>query len=132
MAEEPKATLDELITGPVAVAVLRSLMRDQERQMRVNGVGVQRWTLPVYRALQDAAGQQLSGSARVAFIGRAAESVGSAQWLGVMDAAARTGMSERHIRRLASTGRVVARRVGRRNWVVDIDSLENVLRNQAA
>ncbi|MEO5313184.1 helix-turn-helix domain-containing protein [Pseudarthrobacter sp. CC12] len=58
--------------------------------------------------------------------------MGSAQWLGVMDAAARTGMSERHIRRLASTGRVVARRVGRRNWVVDIDSLENVLRNQAA
>jgi hypothetical protein len=132
LAERPKSGLDELISGPVAVAVLRSLMRDQERQMRVNGVGVQQWTLPVYRALQDAAGRQLPVSARVAYIGPPVGKLSSSSWLGVMDAAARTGMSERHIRRLASSGRVVARRVGRRNWVVDIDSLENVLRNQAA
>ena len=131
MAERPQPSLEELISGPVAAEVLRSLMRDQERQMRVNGAGVQRWTLPVYKALQQASGRELSAVARVSFIGPRVDTLAASSWLGVMDAAARTGMSGRHIRRLASSGRVMARRLGR-NWVVDIDSLENVLRNQAA
>ena len=132
MAEQPKASLEELIRGQVAAAVLRSLMRDQERQLRLNGTGIQRWTLPVSQALHEAAGRELSTPARVAYIGPPVGKLSSSSWLGVMDAAARTGMSERHVRRLASSGRVVAHRVGRRTWVVDIESLENVLRNQAA
>lgn len=132
LADPQEPRLEELITGPVADAVLRALMRDQAQQGRVNGAGVPRWALPVYKALQDAAGRDLSRPALMAVKGPPIGRLSSSSWLGVMDAAARTGMSERHIRRLASSGRVVARRVGRRNWVVDIDSLENVLRNQAA
>ena len=68
----------------------------------------------------------------VSVIGRAPANVGSTSWLGVMDAAARTGLSERQIRRMASSGRVIAKRIGKRSWLVDIESLENVLRRQAA
>ncbi|GAP57302.1 hypothetical protein AHiyo1_01270 [Arthrobacter sp. Hiyo1] len=54
--EEPPS-LDELLRGPIALGVLRSLMRDQERQMRENGAGVAVWALPVYKALQERQGR---------------------------------------------------------------------------
>ncbi|MCA4132944.1 helix-turn-helix domain-containing protein [Arthrobacter sp. M4] len=125
-------SLDDLVRGPVAAAVLRSLMRDQERQMRENGAGVQVWALPVFRALQEASGAELAPAAVASFIGRVPARMGATSWLGVMEAAARTGRSERQVRRLAASGRVIAKRIGHRSWLVDIDSLENVLRNQAA
>jgi hypothetical protein len=107
-------------------------MRDQERQMRENGAGVQLWALPVYRALQEASGADLAPAAVASVIGRAPARMRATNWLGVMEAAARTGRSERQVRRLASSGRVIAKRIGHRSWLVDIESLENVLRNQAA
>jgi hypothetical protein len=112
--------------------VLRSLIRDQERQIRENGASVQVWALPVYRALQEASGTDLLPTAIVAAIGRPPARMSATNWVGVMEAATRTGRSERQIRRLASSGRVIARRIGHRSWTIDLESLENVLRNNAA
>lgn len=100
--------------------------------MRENGVGVQVWALPIYRALQEASGVDLAPAAVASVIGRAPVRMRATNWVGVMEAATRTGRSERHVRRLASSGRVIAKRIGNRSWLVDIESLENVLRNQAA
>lgn len=126
------ASLDELLRGPIALGVLRALMRDQERQMRENGAGVAVWALPVYRALQEAAGTEPDRSTLKAVVAPRLAAVESTTWVGVMEAAARSGRSERQVRRLASSGSVRAKRVGLRSWLVDMDSLENVLRNQAA
>jgi hypothetical protein len=129
---EPEPSLAELVRGPIAAGVLRALIRDQERQMRENGAGIQVWALPVYRALQEASGADLGPTAVVAAIGRPQARISATNWVGVMEAAARTGRSERQIRRLASSGRVIARRIGHRSWTIDLESLENVLRNNAA
>ena len=130
--DDPLPALDELLRGPIAQGVLRSLMRDQERQMRENGAGVAVWALPVYRALQEAAGAELAPSAVASVIGRAPARMSATNWVGVMEAATRTGRSERQIRRLASSGRVIAKRLGHRSWAIDLSSLENVLGRQAA
>lgn len=100
--------------------------------MRENGAGVAVWALPVYKALQEASGADLDRAAAASVIGPRLAKVESTNWVGVMDAATRTGRSERQVRRLASSGRVIAKRIGNRSWLVDIESLENVLRNQAA
>ncbi|MFF2296974.1 hypothetical protein [Arthrobacter sp. NPDC058127] len=126
------ASLDALLRGPIAQGVLRSLMRDVERQMREQGASVPVWALPVYKALQEASGADLDRTVVASVIGPRLAKVESTNWVGVMDAATRTGRSERQVRRLASSGRVIAKRIGHRSWLVDIDSLENVLRNQAA
>lgn len=131
-APKPLPSLDELLRGPIALGVLRSLIRDQERQMRENGAAVQVWALPVYRALQEASGAELVPAAVASVIGRAPARMRATNWVGVMEAATRTGRSERQVRRLASSGRVIAKRIGHRSWLIDIESLENVLRNQAA
>lgn len=129
--EEPLPSLDELLRGPIALGVLRALMRDQERQMRVNGASVARWTLPVYNALEQAAGAEPDTVTFRAVFGRRQASSESTTWVGVAEAAATCGRSERHVRRLASSGSVRAKRVGLRSWLVDIDSLKNVLRRTA-
>jgi len=107
-------------------------MRDQERQMRENGAGVALWAWPVYSALQEAAGTEPDRTTLKAVVGPRVAAVEPTTWVGVAEAAARTGRSERQVRRLASSGAVRAKRVGLRSWLVDIESLENVLRNQAA
>lgn len=129
--DEPAPSLDELLRGPIALGVLRALMRDQERQMRVNGASVARWTLPVYSALEQAAGAEPDRATLRAVIGRRLASPEPTTWVGVVEAAERCGRSQRHVRRLASLGSVRAKRVGRGNWLIDIDSLENVLRRAA-
>ena len=124
--------MDALVRGPIAAAVLRSLMRDQMRQMRENGAGVQTWTLPVFKALQEASGVATERTALVSVTGRGIGRLNSSSWVGVMEAATRTQRSERQIRRLAASGRVIAKRLGNRSRLIDIESLENVLRRQAA
>ena len=130
--DDPLPALDELLRGPIAQGVLRSLMRDQERQMRENGAGVAVWALPVYRALQEASGTGLDRTAVTAMIGPKATGGDPTRWVAVTEAAARCGRSERQVRRLASSGAVTAKRLGHRSWLIDVDSLENVLRRRAA
>jgi hypothetical protein len=130
--DDPLPALDELLRGPIAQGVLRSLMRDQERQMRENGAGVAVWALPVYRALQEASGTGLDRTAVTALIGPRVAAGDPTNWRSVTEAAASCGRSERQVRRLASSGAVTAKRLGHRSWLIDVDSLENVLRRRAA
>lgn len=130
--DKPLPSLDELLRGPIAAGILRALIRDQQRQMAEQGSGVAVWALPVYQALQEAAGTDLDRTAVTAIIGPRAVKSDPTRWVGVTEAAARCGRSERQVRRLASSGAVTAKRLGHRSWLIDIDSLENVLRRQAA
>ena len=131
MAEAP-VSLQDLIRGPVAAAVLRALMRDAESQMRTNGAAVPVWALPVYRALQEASEAPIGRPALVAVIGHRSVKLTASSWVSVTEASTQTGLSERHVRRLAQTGAVIARRIGRRPWAIDLESLENTLRRRQA
>jgi len=128
----PAPSLDELLRGPIAAGILRALIRDQQRQMKEQGAGVAIWALPVYQALEKAAGIEPDRSTLKAVVRPRLAAVEPTAWVSVMEAAARSGRSERQVRRLASSGSIRAKRVGLRSWLVDIESLENVLRNQAA
>jgi len=100
--------------------------------MRENGAGVAVWALPVYRALQEAVGTEPDRTTLTAVVGPRPAAVESTTWVGVVEAAAQSGRSERQVRRLASSGAVTAKRLGHRSWLIDVDSLENVLRRRAA
>lgn len=119
-------SLDELLRGRVAYLAMRSIARDLTVQLRSNGKPVPSWALPVLRALEVAAGEVLPPSVASA-IGRPVESVEVASWVSIKEAAVAVSRSERQVRRLASTGRVRARRVGDRTWQVDLESLTGVL-----
>ena len=131
-SRNPVPSLDDLLRGPIAAGILRALIRDQQRQMAEQGSGVAVWALPVYQALQEAAGTDLDRTAVTALIGPKATGGDPTRWFGVAEAAARCGRSERQVRRLASSGAVTAKRLGHRSWLIDIQSLENVLRRRAA
>ena len=120
------SALDELLRGRVAYLAMRSIARDLTVQLRANGKPVPSWALPVLKALEVASGEELPVSV-VSAIGRPFESVGVASWVSIKEAAVRVSRSERQVRRLASTGRVRARRVGDRTWQVDLESLIGVL-----
>lgn len=121
-------SLDDLLRGQVARGVMRSLSRDLTQQLRWNGRTVPPWAAVVMAALQEASGEPLSPAVMSA-IGRPVVTVGlaEARWVTTREAAQLTGRTERHIRRLASNGQVRARRIGKRTWQVDLDSLTNVL-----
>jgi hypothetical protein len=120
--------LSELLRGEVAGAVMRSVLRDLTLQQR-NGRTLPRWPEPVLRALAEAAGVSLSPVVLSA-IGPAIGTIDPSEWVTVAVAAERVGRSERQIRRLASARKVLARRVGARSWLIDFDSLSNVLRKR--
>jgi len=124
----PAPSLDELVKGPIAAGILRALMRDMARQATEQGMNIPAWTLPVYQALQDASGMDLDRAAVRSVLGPRPDTLKSANWVGVMEAATRAGCSTRHARRLAASGRVIARRLDRHQWLIDLESLTNVLR----
>lgn len=121
-----------LLQGPVANAVLGAVIRDLTRHVRSNGGRVPAWARPVCEALAVAAEVTPIALPRsVSAIGPVPGTLASAQWVTVGLAADLTGCSERHIRRLAASGQVVARRVGARSWLIDADSVLSVLRRTA-
>ena len=124
--------LEELLRGPVASAVLRALIRDQTRQMRENGANVPSWLTPVSRALQTAAGEDMTAAGALSATGHAFVKVEVTSWVDVAQAADLAGITERHVRRLAASGQIIARRHGRRAWSIQMESLTNVLRRTAA
>lgn len=48
---------------------------------------------------------------------------GQARWLSVAEAAMQSGLSARRVRELAAAGRLICKRVDRRTWLIDADSL---------
>lgn len=124
-------SLDEVLAGEVADAVLGALIRDLTQRVRVDGGSVPSWVFPVCEALQEA-----SGRARVVTLprGSAAGTVGvtvDSLLKPVGEAADLVGVSPEYVRRLCRTGRVRCHRAGR-EWLVDIESLAGVTRRRIA
>jgi hypothetical protein len=122
--------LDDLLRGEVAYAAMRSIIRDLVPQSRNLRKDLPAWAVPVLEALAAAAGEPVPAGVR-SVIGRAPAIVELVDWITVKEASGRSGKSERHIRRLAASGRVRNKRVGERSWLIDSDSLINVLRRTA-
>ena len=122
--------LDELLHGEVAEQLLRSLLRDTTVQVRRNGATVPEWLAPVCEALQAAAACEPPPALNslMSATGHAPGTVSRVgQELPIREAAEHVGRSERHVRRLCESGRVRASRIGNRVWLVDLESLQNVL-----
>ena len=51
------------------------------------------------------------------------------KWITVADAASALGMHEASVRRLVATGRVAARRIDRRTYLIDAESVVGYLRD---
>lgn len=111
------------VTPAEAREMSRSLMRDLREQV-LRGRPVPAWAhrvLPLLAAIADG----LDG----ADIGTSVETVKGTDWLHMVpigEAAAAVSMSPTYVRRLAREGRVLARRVNQRAWVVDLSSLRAV------
>lgn len=118
--------LDELLRGRVAYGAMTAILRSLTSQLRSNGEPIPDWGKPVLEALSVAAGVPLPPSV-VSVIGRPVGRVDVTNWLTVQAAAELVKRTDRHVRRLALSGQVRARRVGGRVWLVDLDSLRGVL-----
>lgn len=102
--------------------VLRGL-----RERRTAGLPIPAWGVDMARDLSAAAGVEPPSAARGTAPGTL-EAVN--QYVTTTAAATAAGVSAGYVRRLARTGRVRARQVGR-DWLVDPASLTNVLRRTA-
>lgn len=124
--------LVELLQGPVAREVLGVLMRGLSAHVRADGGSVPVWAPVVCRALADAADVQVAPVVAVGSgTGTGLESLGPSAWAPIEQAADSAGCSASYARRLARSGRVRARRVGARSWLIDVESLARVLRRTA-
>ncbi|PKW25406.1 helix-turn-helix domain-containing protein [Phycicoccus duodecadis] len=117
--------LDDLLRGPVALAVTRVLIRDLTVQRR-NGQPVPPWAPALLDALVRAGGERVdvdrfASETRRGTVGPVLMSETRAP-----EAADQTGVSVQYVRKLARSGRIRCRRVGR-DWLIDVDSLRNVL-----
>lgn len=122
--------LSDLVQGQVAREVLNVLVRGLTVHVRSDGHPVPTWAQPVCQALADAA--ELPCPAVRSGTGTASESLEASTWAPIDEAADLAGCSPSYARRLARSGRVRARRVGSRSWLIDIDSLTRVLGRTAA
>lgn len=124
------AALPDLLQGQVAREVLNVLVRGLTVHVRGDGHPVPWWAQPVCQALADVAEtpRPAVGSAS----GTASESLEASTWAPVDEAAGLAGCSASYARRLARSGRIRARRVGSRSWLIDIGSLALVLGRTAA
>lgn len=123
--------LEELLRGEVANDVLAAVIRELTRH-RTNGGALPGWAQPVCEALAAAADVEPIPLPRsVSGNGPASGNLASTQWVTAGEAADLTGCSERHVRRLAASGQVIARRVGAHSWLIDQDSITGVLRRTA-
>lgn len=123
--------LEEALSPVVAREVLAILMKGLAVHVRTDGGALPGWAQDVCQALDE-----LTDAPTPATVRRMSASgpvVGMVDtWVTTGLAAGLAGCSERHVRRLAATGRVRARQVGARTWLVDRDSLATVLRRSAA
>ena len=122
--------LTDLLQGQVAREVLNVLVRGLTVYVRSDGHPVPAWAQPVCQALADVADAPCPAVSSAT--GTASESLEVAIWAPVDEAADSAGCSASYARRLARSGRVRARRVGSRSWLIDIDSLSRVLGRTAA
>lgn len=119
--------LELLLRGEPAHAVLRALVRDLTAQT-TNGKAVPPWAQPVCEALARAAEVPAPDMSATGHAFGSVLGMGSSPGLVPVSEAARlVGRGERHVRRLAASGRVVHQRVGERTLLVDVESLRNVL-----
>lgn len=125
MVEALGVDLGVLLRGDVAAAVFRSVTRDLTLQVR-NGRVLPSWPEPVLRALAEAAGL-VPDPRLMSAIGSATARMDVSPMVTVKVAALQVRRTERHVRRLCSEGRVIARRLGERSWLVDVASLQNVI-----
>ncbi|MGN6325720.1 hypothetical protein [Pseudolysinimonas sp.] len=116
--------LEELLRGRVAHGVLLATMGFLRRRWEVDGSPFPSWAKPVLEALAVAANQP---DPDMSEFGRAVGTMDSTNWVTVREAARLVGRSERHVRRLAQERRVRSQRENNWLWLVDIDSLKNVL-----
>lgn len=124
--------LERLLVGPAARAAAVALQDHLTRHAR-NGGAMPDWAVPLMRELAIAADADLPHLPVVmSATGHANDTLAESSWVTVAVAADLAGCTERHARRLAAAGRVRARRLGERTWVIDIDSLKRVLRRTAA
>jgi excisionase family DNA binding protein len=65
---------------------------------------------------------RLLGQLDMADNGHACATIDETRWVDVAEAARLAGVSERSVRRLAKSGRLIARRHGHRSWLIDADS----------
>lgn len=117
------APLSELLHGEVAEGVMRSLMRDWTVRLRQSGYPMPWYAKQVLEALAEEVNVALPASV----IGRPVAKVEVTNWISVREAAEAVGRSERQITRLAKGGKILARRLNKRSWLVDLDSLRNVM-----
>jgi len=118
--------LEELLRGRVAYGAMTVIFRYLRGQLKEKGTPFPVWAKPVLEALSEAAGLP-SPDGLMSDSGRPVERVDSTNWLTVRAAAELVKRTDRHVRRLALSGQVRARRVGGRVWLVDLDSLRGVL-----
>ncbi len=112
--------LSELLRDNVAFWVAGSLQRDIQRELREKGKRPPIFARAVLEALAIAAGHPVD-TARTAS-GTPPVTVDPTSWISVHEAAARRGLSEGRIRKLARSGQIRAKRVGR-DWQIDQHSL---------
>ncbi|GAA0426613.1 helix-turn-helix domain-containing protein [Leifsonia naganoensis] len=121
-AHAKQRNISELLHGEVAHGVWRSLMRDWTVRMKQNGVPMPWYAQQVLEALAQEANVPLPSA-----IGRPVVTVEVTNWVSVREAAETVKRSERQITRLANEGKVRARRVNERSWLIDLDSLRSVM-----
>jgi len=120
--------VDQVLRGEAANWAMRCLLRDMTRELRSNGKVPPPFAQEVLEALATAAGERVPDTGAAS--GTRIATVVTTSWVSVHEAAARHGLSERYIRRLAQTRAIRAQRPGR-DWQIDPDSLTNVLRRAA-
>ena len=120
--------LERLLVGPVARDVLALVTRGLTAHVRTNGGSVPSWAEPVLQSLAEAADVDPGVSSVVGTGFGTVEPID--RMVSLVDAAASVGKSPEYVRRLCRQGRVRCRRVGR-EWLVDPESLDNVLRRAA-
>ena len=113
------------VRGAVAAAVYNSVSRDLRARLNAGG-GVPAWAVPVLQGLAVAA-EFVPEPELMSVMGRGVATMDVSPMVTVKVAALQVHRTERHVRRLCSSGAVIARRAGERTWLVDLASLQNVI-----
>jgi hypothetical protein len=121
-------TDDEVVVGAASNWLLALALKDL-RQRTQNGLAWPEFGRAVVEVLAAAAAVPAPPNLPMSDNGHAFERMSPAgRMVSVAAAAEHVGKSERHIRRLVSSGQVRGRRVGQRTHLVDLESLRTVLR----
>lgn len=119
------------LTSTSADWLYRAMMRDLRLQTR-NGLAMPPFAEEVLRwlaGLADRPEPTMSSTRQAIAI---LVPGGHDTYVSVAEAADLVGVTGRTVQRLARSGEIRARRLGNRTWLVDIGSLQNVLRKKAS